>query len=164
MHCALSNHSSLESIKHLISLGADPFAIDKFGNNIFLVACSIENDLDILDFIISLGVDPNAEDNYGNTALIIAADNGSSSIIPYLYMNTNNAYKRNQNNQNALQIALEKTIIDEDVEEMMNQDDDNIVDNPSYDESRTVMDYDFNTANKIVSAITNDILHLSAMT
>jgi ankyrin repeat protein len=68
-----------ETVRHLITLGADPTMKDRSGSTPLHFACSLrQNAVDVLKILVHSGVSMNARNESGNTCLHVAsyADNG----------------------------------------------------------------------------------------
>ncbi|WP_339045351.1 ankyrin repeat domain-containing protein [Candidatus Mesenet endosymbiont of Agriotes lineatus] len=75
--------NSIDSVKLLISKGADVNAKDKNGHTPLYVAI-YKNNVDIAKLLISNGADINAKDNSGNTLLQVASEEGNEEMVTLL--------------------------------------------------------------------------------
>ncbi|MEJ2368190.1 MAG: ankyrin repeat domain-containing protein [Acidobacteriota bacterium] len=77
--------SSLANMKYLVSKGADPKHLNRWGDTTLLEAASIQNcSTSVIHYLLSRGVDPYAANVFGFTALQSAALSGNGPVFKQL--------------------------------------------------------------------------------
>ena len=76
--------SDLNLIEGLIKHGADPNAIDEFGNTPLMLAVKNNSNKNVLSVLTQYGCDPNTKDNDGNSPLHVACIKGNLDVVKTL--------------------------------------------------------------------------------
>ena len=111
---------SLEQVKKLLELGADPNKKDKFGNNSLFYAAannapedvSEDKTEDVLDTLIADGADVKVRNKNGETPLFYAASAGNNTVLRYLVEEGINVNIKDNNGETALFYAARHQKVD----------------------------------------------------
>lgn len=96
-----------EGVKLLLSKGADPNMEGKDGKTCLSIS-SIKNKVNISQLLIKKGALVDKQDKQGKTALMNACEQGNIEQIKLLVENKANIKEKNHNNQDCIQIVMEK--------------------------------------------------------
>lgn len=102
---AIDNHN-YEKLEALIREGRNMIDKPNKEGYTLLAWAAFVGETEMAKMLINLGADVNATNYYGNTSLMLAAFMNHDAIVKLLINNPHtDVYKRNQNSQNAAEIA-----------------------------------------------------------